>query len=65
MCTSLFDNYELFTKEAANLGDLIQGAEADGDGIASFCDFHRALYSGGDGVGGFDRAVEVRTDLGF
>ena len=32
-------------------------------GIA--CDFHRALYSGGDGVSGFDRAVEVRADLGF
>lgn len=76
------------------LGDLIQGAEADGDRLsahvpfvnavarevhgtarlggidtivvhASLCDFYRALYSGGDGVGGFDRAVEVRADLGF
>ena len=47
------------------LGDLIQGAEADGDDIGSFCDLHRALDGGGDGVGGFDRAVEVRADLGF
>ena len=75
-------------------GDLVQGAEADGDrlsvhmefvnaivrnrylashgavtgaasvpGIAG--DFHRVLYGGSDGVGGFDWAVEVSADLGF
>ena len=41
---------------------VVTGA-ASAPGIA--CDFHRALYGGGDGVGGFDRAVEVRADLGF
>ena len=75
-------------------GDLVQGAEADGDrlsvhmefvnaivrnrylaphgaitGAASVpgiaCDFHRALDGGSNGVGGFDRTVEVRADLGF
>ena len=65
MCISLFNNYGLFTEVAANVGDLIQGAKADGDGFGAFCDFHRALYGGGDGVGGFDRAVEVFTDLEF
>ena len=81
-------------KVISYFGDLVQGAEADGDrpsvhmdfvnaivrnsylaphgavtGAASVpgiaCDFHRALYSGSDGVSGFDRAVEVRADLGF
>ena len=65
MRISLFNNYGLFTEEAANVGDLIQGAEADGDGFGAFCEFHRVLYGGGHGVRGFDRAVEVRTDLGF
>lgn len=65
VCEQLFYRCDLFTKEAANVGDLIQGAEADGDGIASFCEFHRALYGSSDGVSGFDRAVEVRADLGF
>ena len=65
MCISLFNNYGLFTEEAANVGDLVQGAEAEGDGFGAFCDFYRALDGGGDGVGGFDRAVEVCADLGF
>ena len=65
MCISPFNNYGLFTEEAVNVGDLVQGAEADGDGIGAFCEFHRALDGGGDGIGGFDRAVEVRTNLGF
>lgn len=32
---------------------------------ASFRNLHRALYGGGDGGSGFDRAVKVRADLGF
>ena len=41
---------------------VVTGA-ASVSGIA--CDLHRALYGGGDGVSGFDRAVEIRADLGF